>query len=182
MAQTEQEEVSEPPLLKLEHDGGLPDARQTGAMLDRLGNAYSGYTRLVYQPSEHASDLIIEQVQVGSLYVVLRDVLETGSAVLTLYDHRELLGGFVTQLNDAMTTMRRLGSPLPMYRTAVEAMSAPVRSGRATMVSLTVIGDNNRILIIDKAAAEDIKRFLSKQPRSERGRNQRKSEVRRPSG
>ncbi|MEO7240354.1 MAG: hypothetical protein ABIW16_03050 [Sphingomicrobium sp.] len=182
MVHVPEEQDADRPRLALEHDGGLPDARQTGAMLDRVALAYSGYTRLGYHSKDHASDLVLEQVRLGSLYVVLKDALETAGAVLTLYDHRELLGGFVAQLNDAMASMRRLGSPLPMYRNAVEALSAPVRSGRATTVKLTVIGDNNRILIIDKVAAEDIRKFLGKQPRSERGRNQHTREVRRPSG
>lgn len=170
------------PRLVLEHDGGLPDARQTGFILDRLALAFSGYTRLGFQPRAHAADLIIQEIRAGSLYVLFRDALETASAVLTIYDHRELLGGFVGQLSDALTAMRRLGTTMPMYRNAVEALSAPVRSGRATNVRLTVIGDNNRIFIIDKVAADDIKRFLSSQPSLERGRDQNKREVRRPNG
>ena len=182
MAVGPSEQDAELPRLSLEHDGGPPDARQTGAMLDRLAYAYHGYTRLGFQPPEYASDLLIEEIRVGSLYVLLRDTIEIASAILTAYDHRELLGGFVGQLNDAMAAMRRLGSPLPMYRNAVEALTAPVRSGRATTVKLTVVGDNNRILIVDKASADDIRRFLASQPRSERGRNQRSTEVRRPLG
>lgn len=174
------EQDADLPRLALEHDGGPPDARQTGAMLDRVAYAYRAYSRLVAQPPEYASDLVIEEMRVGSLYVVLRDVLDIAGAVLTAYEHRELLGGFVTQLNDAMGAMRRFGSPLPMYRNALEALSAPVRTGRATTVKLTVIGDNNRILIIDKESAEDIKSFLASKPRTERGRNPRSTQVRRP--
>jgi hypothetical protein len=172
MALHPDEQGSEPVRLKLEHDGDLPEVRQTGVMLDRLANAYRGYSRLGYQNPEYAGDLVIEQIHVGSLWVIFRDVLETATAIITLYEHRELLGGFVTQLNDALSLVQSVsGSPLPMYRTALEALSAPVRTGRATTVTLNVVGDNNRILIIDRTAAEDIRHFLDSQPRpAPRGR------------
>jgi hypothetical protein len=180
MASHTLDDEGNPPRLKLEHDGGFPDARQTGRILDRLANAYRGYTRLGIQSPEAAADLVIEHMDVGSLLVVFRDVLETASAVLTLYDHRELMGGFVAQLTDALSLMARVsGEPLPMFRTAIEALSAPVRKGSASRVTLTVIGDNNRILIIDRASAADVQRFLDMQPQSVRDRSDEPRTLRR---
>lgn len=165
------DEAMEAPRLRLEHDGGPPDARQTGTIMERLAIAYMGYTRLGIHQKRPAADLVITELHAGSLFVVFRDVLETTSAVITLYEHRELMGGFVTQLVDALSMMRsQAKAPLPMFRNAIEALSSPIRSRRATKLSLTVIGDNNRILVIDKAAADDIQLFLNARRRASRRR------------
>lgn len=147
------------PFLRLTHDGGLPDARQTGQIIERLGNAFSQHSRL--NGGERAADLSIQNMRIGSLLIDFINILETGSAILTVYEHRHLLGGFVTQLNDALGLMRSLHQPLPMYRTALEALSTPVTTKRASAVNLSVHGDNNNILIIDHKAAREIAKYMA---------------------
>jgi hypothetical protein len=151
------------PLLRLTHDGGFPDARQTGRIIERLGSAFSQHSRL--GGGDCAADLSIQYIQIGSLLVDFKDILETGTAILSVYEHRELLGGFVAQLSDAVGLMRGRQQPLPMYRTALEALSAPVTTGRASAVTLQVIGDNNNILIVDREVADEIAKYLRAQPK-----------------
>lgn len=160
--------IADLPILRLTHDGGHPDARQTGRILERLASAYSQHTRRGIFNENRACDLSIENIQVGSLLVDFQNILEAASAVLTVYEHRDLLGGFVAQLNDALALMRTFQPPLPMYRTTLEALSAPVKSQRASNVTLQVIGDNNNILVIDREAAATIIAYMSAQPRPAR--------------
>lgn len=175
------EQDSELARLYLRHDGGSPDVRQTGAIFERLAVAYHGYTRLGFQKADYASDLQIAEINAGSLFVLFGDTLELTSSVLTLYEHRDLLGGFVAQLSDALAAMSRMPilqkislKPLPMYRNALEALAAPVRTGRASYVQLSVVGDNNNVLIITGKEAKAISSFLKDQKAKRKMRSARK--------
>jgi hypothetical protein len=133
-----------------------------------LANAFKGYSHLAIHEEYVGRYLVIDEIRIGSLLVLFRDVLETASAALTLWGHREFLGGFVSQMNDALTMIRHGNSPLPKFRTAIEAMSAPIRVGSATELTLRVEGDNNVIFVINGDAAEAIQAFLDSQPRTAR--------------
>jgi hypothetical protein len=117
--------------------------------------------------------LAVDAIGAGTLFAYLKAMFDVGGAVLTVYEHREFLGGFVTQFIEGLKLMQSRGGqpPLPAFRMAIEAMSAPIRTGRATQLTLNVEGDNNRIFVIDAQAAANVQIYLDSQPRSARLRN-----------
>lgn len=140
------------------------DARLVGRAIDRLGIAFEQYLR---NNRDLRGRLVLERIEFSSVVAFLRDLIEVGGAALTLYEHRELLAGLVAQLGDALPILRNQSpGPVPAYlRNAIAALADPVARGAADRVTLSVHGDNNTILVIEKVDAEAL-RYLLQRPGS----------------
>lgn len=142
------DEAGERPLIKLHVDyDGFPDARETGRILDRMSNAFATHLR-ASSPIE-GGRLLVEHIEISSLTAYLRDILELGSAAITLVEHRAMLVEFVGAVGNALTALQSGGGVAPSLRTLLAALAAPVDRGRASSTTVSVTGDNNVVVIIN---------------------------------
>lgn len=81
----------------------------------------------------------------------IADMIAVADATWTLYENRELLGGFVAQLADALQVLTGMkpGTVSNTDRKTIQALAAPVASDGAKQVVLHVHGDNARIFVIN---------------------------------
>jgi hypothetical protein len=145
-----------PPILRLTIDTAHPVmARQAGEIFARLAMSFDQYQRQNVAGTANRTTLRLDQLRTGSL---IADMVALADAMFTLYETREILGGFIAQLSDALTVMRGIaeGIATPSDRKTIATLAAPVANDNARQVCLQVIGDNNTVLIIDNSAVLDI--------------------------
>jgi hypothetical protein len=109
---------------------------------------------------------------VGSL---LADIASVADGVSTLYEHRETVAGFMTQLMDALTWMlggRNAREPSLSEKITLKVLARPVAQDGARQLSLQLVGDNNVVLVITPEAAEAILRPRGDEESSRRDREE----------
>lgn len=131
----------------------LPRVRETGVIIERLGNAFEQYSRFIH-PSGRRATLVIDSVKIGSL---IADLIAVGPAFLAVWEAREILGGFITHLNDGMAILAGVaeGYVRPATRMAIQAMARPIAKDHAQQVVISVTGSNNTV-IVDREAIKVI--------------------------
>ncbi|MBB4837721.1 hypothetical protein HNP52_000772 [Sphingomonas kyeonggiensis] len=135
---------------------GLPDARSAGTVIERLANAFAQETR----STAPGNRLEIAYLQIASLHAFL----ELANTVADLYEQRKLLGNFVQGIATSIQLILATGvDPVPLsasVRTFLKALVAPMSRGEASHAKVYVRGNNNTVVFIDGAQAEQIARFL----------------------
>ncbi len=134
-----------------------PDARETGQVIERLANAY---TQTLPRVGGRPARLAVEQLRIGSLLVDLKAAFETGAAIVTIIEQREMLVGFVQRIALAVQAARDASMGIdisPSIRNFLYSFVKPVATGRASEARLHVEGDNNVVIVIngENAAALD---------------------------
>lgn len=128
---------------------GPPDAADAGRILERLAHAFSSEIR--------GSDIVqarleIDRVFVSSLIADLRAIIDFADVASRLYETREAVLDFLRNLSIAIVTLKdsnggEIAAPL---RSFLQALVAPLASGRASHARLTVNGDNTVVIYIER--------------------------------
>lgn len=141
---------------------GAPDARETGQIIERLANAY---TQTLQRVGGRPARLAIEHLRIGSLLVDLKAAFETGAAIVTVVEQREMLVGFVQRVALAVQAVRDASMGIdisPSIRNFLYSFVKPVAAGRASEARLHVEGDNNVVIVIDGKNAAALDRILER--------------------
>lgn len=129
---------------------GLPEAWEAGRIIDRMANAFS---QDAAQRTHRKTRLSVDQLQIGSLLVLFRDIVDFGSGVITLIEHHEILTGFVSEASQVLAGVVGMQINVPPYfRTLLTTLARPVAEARATQVTFNVSGSNNAIFLIDNVS------------------------------
>jgi len=145
------------PVLRLHIVSAAPlRADVVGGVIERVSVGFSGFQRR--RGARLAPyTLRVQHVHVGSL---IADLVSVGEAIETLINNRDLLGGFIAQLGEALNWLTGLPGakkPNPADRTTVETLASPIARDGATQVVLQLVGDNNTVLIITPEAVAAMK-------------------------
>jgi hypothetical protein len=139
----------------------LPDARETGRILDRLGilaerPVGGAVTQAPFQ-------LAIERVEISSWVAILKPIFDIGAAAMTLIEQREHVREMLHQMIAALESLRQSnGGELPStMRTFFSEISTPIRRGRATRVEIHLKGDNDCHFIFEEADAVLIQQVVA---------------------
>lgn len=133
---------------------GQPRAADVGRMLHRLSVSFSQYQRR--EGFGTNAQLRVSRLEVGSLWA---DLIAVAGTVVTLWEFREILTGFVQQLVKAFRVMSGTedGIVESSDRVTIEALAAPVANDDAHQVTVQVVGDNNAVLVINLESAQSLR-------------------------
>lgn len=132
------------PTLRLYYDTLFPlGAAETGALIEALGK---GFTRYARSQGWRNLRLAVVDVGIGSYWIDLA-VLSAG-AIFTYRKEIYDFTGFLGKLFDIGKGLRR-DKASPADQKLVNVINAPVATGRATQLNLTVLG-GAPIIIIDR--------------------------------
>jgi hypothetical protein len=135
------------------------DANQAGVILTRLASAYSKHCRGIGVPNAR---LVVDRVEIASLFAVLEGVVDLVKGAKTVIDNRELIASFAHELAAAIMTIENAnpGGVPSFMRSLIRALIAPMSKGAATRTSIKVVSVDGASIELDSADAETIERVL----------------------
>lgn len=147
------------PVLRLHIVAAGPlKANLVGHLIERLDQAFAIHVR---QRHHIQAQLRLQDLRTGSL---IADLIGVADALTTMYEKREILAGFVAQINEVVMWLAGRPSNARTLRTTpngtdyttISALIAPIAKDRASQVTLQVVGDNTTVLIVTREMAEEI--------------------------
>lgn len=144
---------SPPPLLVLEIDYRVaPDVREAGLILERFGYAYN------QRYKREGAHLAIDGLYISSLIANLRELIDGVSKVLDAIGTLERFQDYVREIAAGIETLKQAnGGALPStIRTLIAALVNPLRSKKASTVTINIYGSNDGQIVITTQDVESI--------------------------
>jgi len=120
-----------------------PSALAIGQMLQDVTKSFEDYANT---RGLQGVTLAVQRLEAGSFFA---DLIAVGQALQVLYDHKELLAGFVTHIQGVVQIVAGLvpGRAKDVDRRAVQAVAAPVAGQRNVNITINVEGSHNTVTI-----------------------------------